>query len=219
MRFAHVRSWGRVLAGAALLIATGLGGASSASATVPGKGTAGYCPDDNGVTVIVDFQGLGGETLIRCAPGKQENGVTALQNAGLELTGAGKYGLAVMCKIEGKPADQACTGMPPENASWSFWTGENGKWASAQVGAQGWKPPAGAFEGWSFAIGKSYTEYPPPRVEPVRKANAPSPAPAAADAGSSSGFPWGVVIGIVVVVVIVAAGTVVAMRRRRASNN
>lgn len=215
MRFVHARLWGRVLAGCALLVATGLGGASSASATTPGKGTDGYCQDDNGVTVVVDFQGLGGETLIRCAPGKQENGVTALQNAGFELTGAGKYGLAVMCKIEGKPADQTCTGMPPEKASWSFWTATNGgKWASAQVGAQSWKPPAGAFEGWSFAIGKSYTEYPPPRTEPVRKGNAPAPAPAST---SDSGFPWGLVIGIVVVVLLVVAGTVVAMRRRRAA--
>ncbi|WP_020664007.1 hypothetical protein [Amycolatopsis benzoatilytica] len=218
MQFVHARNWGRVVVGCALLIATGLGGVSSASATVSGKGTPGYCQDDNGVTVIVDFQGLGGETLIRCAPGKQENGVTALQNAGLELTGAGKYGLAVLCKIEGKPADQACTGMPPESASWSFWTGEHGKWASAQVGAQSWKPPAGAFEGWSFAMGKSYAEYPPPRVEPVRKANAPAPAPAAASEGST-GFPWGLVIGIAVVVVLAAAGTVIAMRRRRAAND
>ncbi|WP_051791517.1 hypothetical protein [Amycolatopsis jejuensis] len=213
MRFVHVRHWGRVLAGCALLLTTGLGGAAPASATVPGKGTAGYCQDDNGVTVIVDFQGLGGETLIRCAPGPQENGVTALQNAGLELAGAGKYGLGVMCKIEGKPADQTCTGMPPETASWSFWTATNGgKWATAQVGAQSWKPPAGAFEGWSFAIGKSYTEYPPPRTEPVRKAVAPAEAPASS---TGSSFQWGLVIGIVVVVLIALAGTVVAVRRRR----
>ncbi|WP_406639511.1 hypothetical protein [Amycolatopsis sp. WGS_07] len=217
MRFVHARHWGRILAGCALLVATGLGGASSASATTPGKGTAGYCQDDNGVTVVVDFQGLGGETLIRCAPGKQENGVTALQNAGFDLAGTGKYGLAVMCKIEGKPADQACTDMPPEKASWSFWTATNGgKWASAQVGAQSWKPPAGAFEGWSFAIGKAYAEYPPPRTEPVRKANAPAQAPAPAST-SDSGFPWGLVIGIVVVVLLVVAGTVVAVRRRRAA--
>ncbi|RJQ77301.1 hypothetical protein [Amycolatopsis panacis] len=215
MRFTHARHWGRVLAGCVLLIGTGLSGAAPASATVPGKGTAGYCPDENGVTVIVDFQGLGGDPLIRCAPGPQENGLTALQNAGLELAGSGKYGLALLCKIENKPADQSCTGMPPENATWSFWTATNGgKWESSQVGVQGWKPPAGSFEGWSFAIGKSYTDYPPPRTAPVRKANDPAPA-AAESSTSDSGFPWGLVVGIVVVVLIAVAGVVTAIRRRR----
>ncbi|GAA3558324.1 hypothetical protein GCM10022222_47380 [Amycolatopsis ultiminotia] len=217
MRFLHVRHWGRVLAGCALLIGTGLSGAGTASATVPGKGSQGYCPDGNGVTVVVDFQGLGGDPLIRCAPGPQENGVTALQNAGLELAGTGKYGLSLICRIERKPADQSCTDMPPENATWSFWTATNGgKWAASQVGVQSWQPPAGSFEGWSFAIDKSYTDYPPPRTAPVRKANAPAPAPAAAQtATSDSGFPWGLVIGIVVVVLIAAAGVVTAVRRRR----
>ncbi|MGH8918902.1 MAG: hypothetical protein ACRDZY_18715, partial [Acidimicrobiales bacterium] len=91
-------AWGRVFAACALLFTAGLAGAGPAAATVPGKGTAGYCPDATGVTVIVDYQDLGGDTLIRCAPGPQENGVTAMQNAGLDLAGAGKYGLALICK-------------------------------------------------------------------------------------------------------------------------
>ncbi|MFI5607374.1 hypothetical protein [Amycolatopsis sp. NPDC051903] len=205
----------RLFAACALLLGAGLSGAAPASATVPGKGTAGYCPDATGVTVVVDFQDLGGDTLIRCAPGPQENGVTALQNAGLDLAGVGKYGLALICKIEGKPADQSCSAMPPESASWSFWTAANGgKWASSQVGVQSWQPPAGSFEGWSFAHDKSFQDYPPPRVAPVRKANAPAPAPTAAS--SSNGFPTGLVVGLVVVVVLVGAGLVAAVRRRRA---
>ncbi|WP_326567034.1 hypothetical protein VSH64_35055 [Amycolatopsis rhabdoformis] len=203
------------LAVGALLVTAGLSGASPASATVPGKGTAGYCPDANGVTVVVDFQDLGGDTLIRCAPGPQANGVTAMQNAGLDLAGVGKYGLALICKIEGKPADQSCSGMPPENATWGFWTAtDGGKWASSQVGVQGWQPPAGSFEGWSFAHDKAFQDYPPPRVAPVRKANA-VPAADVATAESSS-FPWGLVIGLVVLVVLVVAGVTVGLRRRRA---
>ncbi|HEY2060229.1 MAG TPA: hypothetical protein VGH57_17815 [Amycolatopsis sp.] len=211
-------AWGRVLSVCALLFTVGLAGAGPAAATVPGKGTAGYCPDATGVTVIVDYQDLGGDTLIRCAPGPQENGVTAMQNAGLDLAGAGKYGLALICKIEGKPADQSCSGMPPESASWSFWTATNGgKWESSQVGVQGWKPPAGSFEGWSFAHNKAFADYPPPRTAPVRQANAPAQAPAG-QSTSDSGFPWGLVIGIVVIVLIAAAGVVTGLRRRRGAD-
>lgn len=207
----------RLLAVAALLVTAGLSGASPATATVPGKGTAGYCPDATGVTVVVDFQDLGGDTLIRCAPGPQADGVAAMQNAGLDIAGVGKYGLALICKIEGKPADQSCSGMPPESASWSFWTAtDGGKWASSQVGVQGWKPPAGSFEGWSFAHNKSFQDYPPPRVAPVRKANAAVPAAASTESGGS-GFPWSLVIGLVVIVVLVVAGVVVGLRRRRAA--
>ncbi|MGW4482279.1 hypothetical protein ACWEOE_00425 [Amycolatopsis sp. NPDC004368] len=203
------------LAVGALLIAAGLSGATPATATVPGKGTAGYCPDATGVTVVVDFQDLGGDTLIRCAPGPQANGVAAMQNAGLDLAGVGKYGLALICKIEGKPADQSCSGMPPENASWGFWTATNGgKWASSQVGVQSWQPPAGSFEGWSFAHNKAFTDYPPPRVAPVRKANQPTVHDVSV--AESSSFPWGLLIGFVVLVVLVVAGVTVGLRRRRA---
>ncbi|MDT8910718.1 hypothetical protein [Amycolatopsis sp. PS_44_ISF1] len=211
-------AWGRVLAACALLFTFGLAGAGPAAATVPGKGAAGYCPDATGVTVVVDFQDLGGEPLIRCAPGPQENGVTAMQNAGLDLVGAGKYGLALICRIEGRPADQSCTGLPPESASWSFWTAaDGGRWESSQVGVQGWKPPAGSFEGWSFAHNKAFADYPPPRTAPVRKANAPA-APSEPTASSDGGFPWGLVIGIAVIVVIAAAGIVTGLRRRRGAD-
>ncbi|HWD02202.1 MAG TPA: hypothetical protein VG674_07085 [Amycolatopsis sp.] len=206
----------RLLAACVLLIGAGLSGAAPASAAGPAKGTAGYCPDATGVTVVVDFQDLGGDTLIRCAPGPQANGVTALQNAGFDLVGTGKYGLALICKIDGKPADQSCSALPPESASWGFWTATNGgKWASSQVGVQSWKPPAGSFEGWSFAHDKSFQDYPPPRVAPVRRADAPSTA-AATDSDRSGGFPTGLVIGIVVIVVLAVAGLVVVVRRRRA---
>ena len=38
----------------------------------------GYCPDDNGVTVVVDFSELGGDIVVRCAPGRS----AGLQRAG-----------------------------------------------------------------------------------------------------------------------------------------
>src|SRR5262245_58014659 len=93
------------------------------AAPAEAKGTDGACPDANGVTVIVDVGDLGGPTLVRCAPGAQETGVAALQNAGIEVTGSQKYGLAVACRLNGKPGPEAesCAGMPSATAYWSYW--------------------------------------------------------------------------------------------------
>ena len=55
-------------------------------------GTAGFCPDATGVTVIVDFRELGGGTVVRCAPGAQADGLAALRNAGFQITGTNRCG-------------------------------------------------------------------------------------------------------------------------------
>lgn len=64
----------KLLFTALVVLATGLI-ASPASEVDPGKGKPGYCPDATGVTVAVDFQGLGGDAIIRCAPGPQASGL------------------------------------------------------------------------------------------------------------------------------------------------
>lgn len=66
-------------------------------------GLPGACPDGDGVTVVVDFQELGGPTLVRCAPGPQPTGLAALKNAGISVTGTARWGEAFICRIEGKP--------------------------------------------------------------------------------------------------------------------
>jgi LPXTG-motif cell wall-anchored protein len=207
----------RFAAVCALLFTACFAGAAPASATVPGKGSDGYCPDASGVTVVVDFGDLGPQPLIRCAPGTPANGVAALQDAGVEIAGSQKYGFAVACRIEGKPGPdvESCAGMPSATAYWSYWhAAPGGAWESSQEGAQTSKPASGGFEGWAFAHPKSANDLPaPPRVAPVRQAvSTPAPAPAAA----SSSFPWGLIIGIVAIVLVGGAAFVVARRRRRA---
>jgi LPXTG-motif cell wall-anchored protein len=195
-----------------LLLATCFAGASPASAA----GTDGACPAGGGVTVVVDFGDLGPEPLIRCAPGKPATGIAALQGAGIEVAGSQKYGLAVACRIQGKPGPdvESCAGMPSATAYWSYWhAAAGGAWESSQEGAQTSKPTVGGFEGWAFARPKSANDMPtPPRVAPVRQAVS-TPAPAAAATGSS--FPWGLVIGIVAILLVGGAALVVARRRRR----
>ncbi|WP_432129460.1 flagellar hook-length control protein FliK [Streptomyces sp. bgisy082] len=161
-----------VLSLALVLGLTGLGLATAPEATaLNGKGTAGPCPSSSGVTVVVDFQELGGGTVVRCAPGDQATGLAALKNAGFTIAGTQRWGEAFVCRIEGKPtaATEACVNTPPASAYWSYWHAPNGgTWGYSQSGASGRKPAQGSFEGWSFSLNKTSSTNPAPRVAPVR---------------------------------------------------
>lgn len=136
-----------------------------------GRGTPGHCPDADGVTVVIDFQELGGDTIIRCAPGDQETGHSALVNAGIEIEGTNRWGESFICRIEGKPGpeDEPCIDTPPASAYWSYWHAPNdGAWTYSQWGVMNRTPPPGSFEGWSFSKDRTEDTNPPPRVAPVR---------------------------------------------------
>lgn len=153
---------------------------AAAPALAQGTGLPGYCPDANGVTVIVDFQELGGSTIIRCAVGDQATGHAALVNAGISITGTTRWGEAFICRIEGKPtaATEPCIDTPPTTAYWSYWYASNGgTWTYSQLGAMARNPQPGSFEGWSFSLNRSTGDNPPPRVAPVRPSPAPPPRP------------------------------------------
>lgn len=129
----------RIAAVCLLLLATCLAGAAPASAT----GTDGTCPAGGGVTVVVDFGDLAPQPLVRCAPGTPATGIAALQGAGIDVAGSQKYGLAIACRIDGKPGPdvESCAGMPSATAYWSYWhAAAGGKWESSQEGAQTSKP-------------------------------------------------------------------------------
>lgn len=202
----------RFAAVCALLLAACFTGATPASATA----TEGACPAGGGVTVVVDFGDLGPGPSIRCAPGTPANGIAALQAAGFEVAGSQKYGLAIACRIDGKPGPdvESCAGMPSATAYWSYWHATaGGTWQSSQEGAQTAKPAPGGFEGWAFARPKSANDLPaPPRVAPVRQTG--TAVPDVSKAGDA-GFPWGFVIGAAVILVIGGAGVFIASLRRR----
>ncbi|MCS7475462.1 ABC transporter substrate-binding protein [Umezawaea endophytica] len=152
---------------ALLVLATTFGFPNPATA----QGSPGFCPDANGVTVVVDFQELGGSTIVRCAPGDQGTGLAALKNAGIGITGTNRWGEGFVCRVEGKPAPESekCLDTPPARAYWSYWHAPNGgSWTYSDKGVLNRKPPAGSFEGWSFSLDKTETTNPPPRVAPVR---------------------------------------------------
>ena len=168
-------------------------GPESASRASAYAGSGGYCSDDVGVTVVVDMSALGGDVIVRCANGPVEagfSGVDALTGAGFTVTGTQRYGLAFVCRIQGRPAaDEAlaipgdlqyheqCVDTPPQTAFWGYWYAPNGgSWTYSNVGATSHDAIPGGFEGWSFSLGDSEGASPEPGVAPRRPRSTP-PAP------------------------------------------
>ncbi|WP_433158037.1 hypothetical protein [Kribbella sp. CA-247076] len=176
-----------VLAGL-LLIAAPL----HASAVDPSRGTPGFCPTDEGVTVVIDFQALGGTTIVRCAPGPVGPGFTghsALVDAGIQLQGTRRWGEAFICRLENRPGPnevvpiagrpkykEPCIDTPPASGYWSYWHATNGgQWQYSQWGVKNRDAIRGGFEGWSFSLNATAQTNPKPRITPRRPGSAPQP--------------------------------------------
>lgn len=187
-------------------------GNAPATAIDDSQGSPGFCADDDGTTVVVDLTKLGGEVIVRCAPGSAERtGFEALEAAGFEVEGTARFGESAACRIEGRPAaDEAlaidgksgyrepCVDMPPAAAYWSYWHGENGgDWNYSQQGMQSHGAIEGGFEGWSFALNSTSAKPSAPSVDPVRptaqsddsgdSGNGPTDADETDDSDSSGG--------------------------------
>ncbi|MFC7546898.1 hypothetical protein [Plantactinospora sp. GCM10030261] len=164
-----------------------------AAPPAPATAAAGYCPDASGVTVVVDFNELGGGTVVRCAHGEQATGLAALKNAGFQVTGTLRWGEGFICRIEGKPsaAAEKCVDTPPASAYWSYWYASNGgDWTYSDKGVANRKPPAGSFEGWSFSLNRNANDAPRPGAAPKRPAPpAPPPPPPPATGGGGPAAP------------------------------
>ncbi|WP_374536649.1 hypothetical protein [Micromonospora aurantiaca (nom. illeg.)] len=146
-----VRTW---LAG--LLAAVVAGVALTAVEPAPRAAHAAACAGTSGVTVVVDFAALGGGVQVACAPGDPATGLAALQAAGFTVAGTARWGLAFVCRINGKPtaATEPCVNTPPATAYWSYWhASSGGSWSYSTSGATGYNPAPGSVEGWSFGAG------------------------------------------------------------------
>ena len=157
-------------------------GLQPAALAAPSTGTPGYCTDSTGVTVVVDFQELGGGVVVRCFPHpiSSSTGLSALQGAGFTPTGTARFGLGFICRIEGKPvaAEEPCIDTPPATAYWSYWYAPNGgSWKYSSLGVSNHQVVLGGFEGWSFAKDKTAATVPPPRVAPHHAITTPTPTP------------------------------------------
>ncbi|EME58819.1 hypothetical protein [Amycolatopsis decaplanina] len=157
--------------------------APSAHAVDQSKGYPGFCKDATGVTVVVDFQQLGGTTIVRCNPqATRGTGLDALKGAGFQIAGVQRWGESFVCRVENRPSAaenvpitgrdkyrELCVDTPPAQAYWSYWHASNNcAWDYSQWGVKNRDFTPGGFEGWSFSLNATAQSNPVPRVSAVR---------------------------------------------------
>lgn len=168
------------------------------------KGTPGFCPSGVGVTVVIDFQELGGDTIVRCNPtGRRGTGLDALKGAGIQVAGVQRWGEAFICRIENRPSAveklpisndpgyrESCINTPPARAYWSYWhAGNNCPWLYSQWGVKNRDFVQGGFEGWSFSLNATADSNPRPRIAAVRPGTAGGRCTAKAEPGPKTNDP------------------------------
>ncbi|MCB1268608.1 MAG: hypothetical protein KDB19_10810, partial [Microthrixaceae bacterium] len=127
-------------------------------------GVEGACPTAAGVTMVVDFQDLGGGVWLRCTDGSADTGFQALERAGIPYRTAVRSP-GFLCRINELPAGDPCINPSPTAAYWSYWVApRGGSWCYSNIGAASRNPPEGTVEGWSFSLNRSPS--PPPRIAP-----------------------------------------------------
>lgn len=158
-------------------------GAAVLGASTPADAASGACKDNTAVTVVVDFNGLGGGVDVDCVAGGQA-ATDQFRSAGhtVEMVTSQP---GMVCRIDGAPTDQPsnCHNSPPTNAYWSLWwaDGKGGDWVYSSLGATSLKVPTGAYVAFSWNTGGDEDE---PSYDPV-----PLPAPSASASSSPSKSP------------------------------
>ena len=137
--------------------------------------TTGASAGDSGVTVVVDFQELGGGVQVLSALGPVSSGLEALERAGVSYQTTQRFP-GFVCRIADEPGDDRCVNASPASAYWGYWiAAPGGAWCYSTLGAGNRKPPPGTFEGWSFSLDKVAAAIPPPRFTPPAATSTPLP--------------------------------------------
>lgn len=105
------------------------------------------CTNNNDITIVIDFNELGGGVNVRCAPQPVGSGFEAFQRTNIAVDDYRGF----VCRIAGVPEEGPCDRYPPSNYYWVYWLApRGGEWCYSQVGAGNRTPPPGSVEGWSF---------------------------------------------------------------------
>ncbi len=137
--------------------------------------TGATCGDAGGVSVVVDFKGLGGGTQSVCDPaGGGTQASTLFTRNGFDLTYAQRQP-GYVCRVEAVPASDPCVNTSPASAYWGLWwsDGKTGTWSYSSLGVTSLKVPAGgsvAFA-WDDVDGSVKPGVAPPKTA----ATAPTP--------------------------------------------
>ena len=134
------------------------------------------------VAVAVDFGHWGGSVERGCASsGHDVTGVGALQQAGFDLTGTARYGLAFVCRIDDHPgaAAEKCVNTPPATAYWAYWHADAGQtsWTYSTTGAAQYHPQPGGADAWTFGATDAAGTPETPTFSPAEVLPAPAIGP------------------------------------------
>lgn len=216
---------------ALLLVAAGTLSASAALAAplVTVTDVGGACPDDTGVSVVVDATELEGDLTVGCAA-DPATGTEALAQAGFAET---RDPSGYICAVGGLP-DPCPTEFT--GSYWSYWTAApGGEWTAYAEGSDTAVPAAGTVEGWRYGDGTQPPAVAPADVMPGATAGdttteeateeateAPDAATAEApaddaDEADSGGDGMSLAVGVAVGIAIVGALVGILVRLRRQS--
>lgn len=161
-----------------------LGATTAGLVAVAPAATAATC-SGAGVSVVVDFKGLGGGQQTGCVTGKGgSSAATILGAAGVELTRA-RNQPGFVCRVQQVPASDPCVNASPSDAYWALWwsDGSSGSWSYASLGVDQLEIPEGGSVGfaWDDQSGQVKPGTAPP------KAPAASPSPSQGSQGSQGG--------------------------------
>lgn len=201
--------------------------ALSASPATAGQseGDPAACSPDE-VTVVVDFNELGGRTRVACTPG-QGTAARLFDAAGFPLTAASVPGMqGFVCRVSGQPADGPCT---QGNAYWSLWWsatatgGRSADWSYATLGVDQLKPGPGGYVGFAWHEGDDSVAAPDVALpaggqveaEGAEQVESGADKVVRADESDADNTEWTTWLLVGGAVVVLGAATVVPLRRRR----
>jgi hypothetical protein len=177
------RPLGRVLTAVAF-VAAAVSAVPPTQAVAPAAG----CSSASGVTVVVDFNELGGGVPSVCdADGGGKKAATLFPQNGFKLEYA--VGMAgFVCRVQDAPApeDEDCQGTAPGNAYWSLWwsDGKTGSWSYASSGAGSLTVPDGGYVAFSWDQSDGTA---PPSFNAAKHAAPPPPASSPGGNGNGGG--------------------------------
>jgi len=178
--------------------------AATLTAPLPPASAAG-CSSATGVTVVVEFNQLGGGAQVKCdRSGGGDSAASLFTSNGFRLEYA-KRQPGFVCRVSGVPASDPCIDTSPSDAYWSlYWSdGQSGRWAYSSTSAGSLTIPDGGYVAFTWKQGAAaapprtsatpHEQPPPPSAQPTKAPSAapptPSPSPSESESPSESATP------------------------------
>jgi len=203
------------------LLAAAVGAALTAGlcATVGSPAYAATCSGASGVSLVVEFNQLGGHDVRRCdAGGGGRTAARLLEDEGLPLTYVQRQP-GFVCRVAGAPAQDPCVNTLPDDAYWSLWwsDGSTDSWTYATTGVDSLTVPDGGSVAlaWDGKAG-DVTPAAAPRAGASTTPARPAASQRATDP-ADGGLPGWVAPAAFGLLLAAAAGTAVVRRRRGTS--